>query len=148
MHMHVCSYNKWPNISRYILYITLLPTYKSRRHKDQYIVRLHFSHSGFKGFFFICSWYTVRLSWCNIYSRIGPVHNNWHLCVLKWGCFFFFCWCRRYSSVADDFYYFTEIWNLFQNIYLSIYTGIYSLKNNKKPQFIWNIQTFCDLSLL
>lgn len=72
---------------------------------------------GLRVFFFICSWYTLRLSWRNIYSRIGPVHNNWHLCVLKWG---------RYSSVADDFYYFTESWKLFQNIYLSIYTGIYS----------------------
>lgn len=85
-----------------------------------------FSHSGFNFFFFICSWYTLRLSWCNIYSRIGPVHNNWHQCVLNWRCFFFLCWCRRYSSVADDFYYFTESWKLFQNIYLSIYTGIYS----------------------
>lgn len=45
---------------------------------------------GLSFFFFICSWYTLRLSWCNIYSRIGPVHNNWHQCVLNWRCFFFF----------------------------------------------------------
>lgn len=43
---------------------------------------------GLRFFFFICSWYTLRLSWCNIYSRIGPVHHNWHLCVLNWRCFF------------------------------------------------------------
>lgn len=39
--------------------------------------------------FFICSWYTLRLSWCNIYSRIGPVHHNWHLCF-KLEVFFLF----------------------------------------------------------
>lgn len=80
---------------------------------------------GLRFFFFICSWYTSRLSWCNIYSRIGPVHHNWHLCF-KLEVFFFFFVDVGGISVADDFYYFTESWKLFQNIYLSIYSGIYS----------------------